>query len=199
MAKAYGIEEKVVATWWRGVVRQAWGGSPFKRAYEASTVQMVKNTNVRSMKRFPLVKRFTCVGCGVDYGASGVQLDHIEGRNQMKSLADAESFMKAILFSPPDNLNWLCADKSKMVNKKKYVYECGCHSTKSLIDINPEMSLPEAKAKKELARLKKYKEVEVALGGRGVVSSPSGSQKQLPKFKKDQEALLLELLIKEYK
>ena len=61
------------------------------------------------------------------------------------------------------------------------------------------MSLPEAKAKKELARLKKYKEVEVALRGRGVVSSPSGSQKQLPKFKKDQEALLLELLIKEYK
>lgn len=190
MAKVYNIPEKTVATWWRGAVRQLWSSSPFKRKYEEDTVDRVVNTNPRTKKRYPIVKRFTCSDCGVPYGTGDMQLDHISGENPMKTLADTEQFFKSIMLSKPDELQWMCADKKRIVNKKKYVYATGCHSVKTLRESNPDMSKDEAKARKEFTRIKKYDGVEKGLDDRSI--------KTLPKFKKDQEALLLELILKEY-
>lgn len=189
MAIMYNIPEKDIATWWRGAVRSMWGDSPFKRKYEEDTVERIPNTNPRTMKRYPVVKRFTCSDCGESFGTADSQLDHLEGRNQMKTLADAESFFKAILLTPPEGVQWLCADKKKVVSKKKYVYAVGCHSIKSLMEANPSMSREEAQAKKEFTRIKKYDGVDKGLQARGVV---------LPKLKKDQETLLLKLLMEEF-
>ena len=191
MAEAYGLTEKEVSTWFRGAVRKMWADSPFKRSYEASTVEMVKNTNLRSMKRYPFTKRFTCSYCNTPYGAVDSELDHKQGENPMKSLGDAESFLRSILLAKPDDLQWMCKDRSRTKNKKKYVYANGCHGKKSLIDKNEGMTWEEACARKEFTRIKKYDDIGIALQERGVVD--------LPKFKKDQEKLLLELLTKEYK
>ena len=190
MAEAYNIPEKQVATWWRSAVRQLWSSSPFKRQYEENTVKRITNTNPRTKKRYPIVKRFTCTDCGVDYGTGEMELDHISGENPMKDLSDTEQFFRSILLSKPEALQWMCGDKKKTVNKKKYVYAVGCHGLKTLMEMNPDMSKNEARAKKEFARLKKYDTVQKALKERGVAL--------LPKFIKDQEALLLKLLMKEY-
>jgi hypothetical protein len=191
MAEAYGLTEKEVLQWYRGAIRSMWGSSIFKRSYEASTVKMVKNDNARSMKRYPMVKRFTCTSCGLDYGTSGVELDHRTGENKLTSYDHVESFTKAILFSKPDQLQWLCGSQKKTVNKKKVVVVSGCHQLKSMAEKNPDLIEAEVRAKVEVARIKKYGDIVVALKDRDVVD--------LPKFKKDQEKLLLELLTKEYK
>lgn len=188
--KAYGITEKEMSSWFRGAIRKMWADSPMKRSYEASTVEMVKNTNPRSMKRYPFTKRFTCSSCNTPYGAVDSELDHKQGENPMKSLSDAESFLRSILLAKPDDLQWMCKDRSRTKNKKKYVYANGCHGKKSLIDKNEGMTWEEACAGKEFTRIKKYDDIGIALQERGVL--------ELPRFKKDQEKLLLVLLTEEY-
>lgn len=191
MAEAYGLTEREVLQWYRGAIRSMWGNSIFKRSLEASTVKMVKNDNPRSMKRYPMVKRFTCTSCGLDYGTSGVELDHRTGENKLTSYDHVESFTKTILFSKPDQLQWLCGSQKKTVNKKKVVVQSGCHILKSVGEKNPDLTEAEIRARVEVARIKKYGDIVVALKDRDVVD--------LPKFKKDQEKLLLELLTKGYK
>lgn len=190
MAKAYDLTEKEVLQWYRGAVRSMWGNSIFKRKLEADTVKMVKNTNARSMKRYPMVRRFTCESCGEDYGTSGVELDHKNGENKLTSYDHVENFTKAILFSKPNELQWLCGQQKKTVNKKKVVVASGCHILKGVAEKNPSLTEDQVWAKVEVARIKKYDDIGIALKGKGVVD--------LPKFKKDQEALLLELLTEEY-
>ena len=188
MSEAYGIPEKEVVSWWRTAVRQMFSNSIFYRKYIEDQSTLVKNENTRSMKRYPMVKRFTCVICGEQFGSGGIELDHIDGGNTNKSLADADSFMKAIMFVTPYDVQVLCKDKHKTVNKKKVFVSFGCHSIKTMQESHG-CSFEEARVRKEHKLCVTQKRVQTELEQSGVLVPPN--------TKVAQNALLLELMLKE--
>lgn len=189
MATEYGLTEKQVLNWWRSSVRQMWANSPFKRHMEETHQFEVVNDNPRSMKRYPVVKRMKCNKCNDIFSPSAMELDHIIGENKAESLSDAESFMRAILFTPKDNLQWLCADGKKTVNKKRVTSSIGCHSSKTQLESNPSLSEHEAWVIREVKRIVKYENLLDKCIELGVESS------NVPKTKKAREALVYKLLL----
>ena len=188
MSEAYCIPEKEVVSWWRTAVRQMFSNSIFYRKYIEDQSTLVVNENPRSKKRYPMVKRFTCAICGEQIGSGSLEVDHLDGGNTNKSLADADSFMKAIMFVTPDDIQVLCKDKHKVVNKKKVFVSFGCHSIKTLMQ-KQGCSFEEARVRKQHILIDKEKRVLEELRQRGVLVPP--------KTKVAQNALLLELMLKE--
>ena len=188
MSEAYGIPEKEVVSWWRTAVRQMFSNSIFYRKYIEDQSTLVKNENTRSMKRYPMVKRFTCAICGEQFGSGDIELDHLEGGNSNKSLADADSFIKAIMFVTPEDVQILCKNKHKVVNKRKTLVRFGCHSIKTMQESHG-CSFEEARVRKEHKRCVTQKSVLEELELRGVLDAP--------RTKVAQNALLLELMLKE--
>ena len=188
MSEAYNIPEKEVVSWWRSAVRQMFSKSDFYRKYVEDQATLIVNENPRNMKRYPMVKRFTCVICGKQVGSGDIEIDHIRGGHTNKSLSDAESFMKAIMFVTPDDIQVLCKDKHKTVNKKKVFVSFGCHSIKTMQESHG-CSFEEARVRKEHKLCVTQKRVLEELKQRGVLVPP--------KTKAAQNALLLELMLKE--
>ena len=189
MSEAYNIPEKEVVSWWRSAVRQMFSSSIFYRKYIGEQSTLVVNENPRSMKRYPMVKRFTCAICGEQFGSGGIELDHVEGGNTNKSFSDAESFLKAIMFVTPDDVQILCKNKHKVVNKRKTLVSFGCHSIKTMQESHG-CSFEEARVRKEHKLCVTQKRVLRDLKQRGVL---------VPKTKVAQNSLLLELMLKEIK
>lgn len=189
MSEAYNIPEKEVVSWWRSAVRQMFSSSVFYRKYIEDMSTLVKNENTRSMKRYPMVKRFTCAICGEQFGSGGVELDHLRGGNTNKSFSDADSFIKAIMFATPDDVQILCKDKHKVVNKKKTLVSFGCHSLKTYVDMYGG-TLEQARVVKEHKIIGKEKRFKDELEARGMV---------VPKTIKEQSATLLEAMLNEIK
>lgn len=188
MSEAYGIPEKEVISWWRTAVRQMFSNSIFYRKYVEDNSRLVVNENPRSMKRYPMVKRFTCAICGEQVGSGDIEIDHLDGGNTNKSFSDAESFIKAIMFVTPDDIQVLCKDKHKVANKKKTLVKFGCHSIKTLADKH-NCSFEEAKVRKKHILIGKDKRLQQELKVRGVLVPP--------KTQKAQNELLLTLMLKE--
>ena len=188
MSEAYDIPEKEVVSWWRSAVRQMFSNSVFYRKYVEGSSKLIVNENPRSMKRFPMVKRFTCAICGEEVGSGDIEIDHLDGGNTNKSFSDADSFIKAIMFVTPDDIQVLCKDKHKVVNKKKTLVKFGCHGIKSLQEKNG-CSFEEAKVRKQYLLFVKENAVDVQLEARGVEVPP--------KTKAAKNELLLTLMLKE--
>ena len=189
MSEAYGIPEKEVVSWWRTAVRQMFSNSIFYRKYIEDQSTLVKNENTRSMKRYPMVKRFTCAICGEPFGSGGIELDHVEGGNTNKSFSDAESFIKAIMFVTPYDVQILCKDRHKIVNKKKTLVSFGCHSIKSLQE-KQGCSFEEARVRKKHILIGKEKIFKSELEARGII---------VPKTIKEQSTVLLDAMLSEIK
>lgn len=187
MAEEYDLSEKQVLNWWRTAVRQMWMNSPFMDKMRKEATYKIVNENPRTKKRFPEVARIDCVKCKKQFSPSDMNLDHIEGDIKSESLADAENFLRKIVFTPRSNLQWLCDDLQKTRNKKKVTVSIGCHSLKTQIEKDPTLSEKEAWVIREFGRIKKYENVVDKLSELGV--------KSIPKLKKDQEALLRDLLM----
>ncbi len=188
MSEAYGIPEKEVVSWWRSAVRQMFSNSIFYRKYIEDQSTLVKNENTRSMKRYPMVKRFTCAICGEQIGSGSLEVDHLDGGNSNKSFSDVDSFIKSIMFVTPDDIQVLCKDKHKVVNKKKVFVSFGCHSIKTLMQ-KQGCSFEEARVRKKHIEIGKEKRILEELELRGVLDAP--------RTKVAQNALLLELMLKE--
>ena len=131
MAKEFGLTEKEVATNWRSAVRSAWGDSIFKKHIYNTRTYMVTNTNPRSMKRFPKVKKVKCEICKGEFSINLTELDHKKGENKMTDLSHANDFIKNIFFTSPDDLQILCKDTKRNVKGKYEVSRFGCHSVKT--------------------------------------------------------------------
>lgn len=189
MSEAYNIPEKEVVSWWRTAVRQMFSNSIFYRKYVEDQATLVVNDNARSMKRYPMVKRFTCAICGEQIGSGSIEIDHLEGGNTNKSLSDADSFIKAIMFVTPEEIQVLCKDKYKVVNKKKTLVKFGCHSYKTLAD-KVGCSFEEAKVRKKHILIGKDKRFKEELEARGMV---------VPKTIKEQSTVLLDAMLSEIK
>lgn len=188
MSETYDIPEKKVASWWRTAVRQMFSNSDFYRKYVEDQSTLVVNENPRSMKRYPMVKRFTCAICGEQVGSGNIEIDHKQGGHTNKSFSDAESFFKAIMFVTPDDIQVLCRDKHKIVNKKKVFVSFGCHSIKTMQELH-DCSFEEARVRKEHKLCVTQKRVLEELKQRGVLVPP--------KTIKAQNELLLTMMLKE--
>lgn len=131
MAKEFGIPEKEVATNWRNAVRSAWGDSIFKKHIYDTRSYLVTNTNPRSMKRYPKVRKVRCAICGDEFGKADTELDHIDSEVKMTEVSQANDFIRTIFFTSPDKLQIVCKDKKKKINKKNVLVSFGCHGIKT--------------------------------------------------------------------
>ena len=157
MAKEFGLTEKEVATNWRGAVRSAWGDSIFKKHIYDSRQYVVTNTNPRSMKKYPKVKKVVCAICNNEFSRADTELDHIVSETKMTELTHAEDFIKTVFFTSPNNLQIVCKDKKKTVNKKKVLVSHGCHSIKTYAE-RYNVSFEEARLSKEIIHICKSDE-----------------------------------------
>lgn len=188
MAKEFGLTEKEVATNWRNAVRSAWGDSIFKRDFYTKRAVKIKNTNTRSMKRFPTVTKYECAICKGMFSVRETELDHLDDENKMTDLSHANDFMKAIFFTSPDKLQILCKDKKKKVKGKNEIVRFGCHSVKTYSQ-RYGVTFNEALLSKQIINLCKddAKVIEKLLE-LGV------SKTDLPKYKKGRNELLDKLM-----
>lgn len=182
MSEEFEIDDKEVLKSVRTMIRSAWGDSVFKQEFLNRRMIYVKNDNPRSMKRFPVVKRYQCAICGNYFGGNDIELDHLESENTLKEYGDIESFFKAIVLTSPDKLQIVCKDK----RTKKGISYFGCHSIKTYSE-RYNCSFKEARIQKEFIEIKKQKKVLDKLIDLNV--------KSIPKLKKDQESLCLKLML----
>lgn len=169
MAEEFDIEDKDVLLSVRTMIRSMWGDSVFKQEFLNRASVMVKNTNTRSMKRFPLVRRYQCAICGEMFGATAIELDHIKDENTLTSYDHINDFIKSIVLTSPDNLQILCKDKK---TKKDGITHFGCHGIKTYAS-RYGLTFEQAKVKKDFINIcKKHDKVIDKLKELGVTSQP---------------------------
>lgn len=183
MAIEFEIPEKDVASNFRQAVRSMWSDGIFKKDfYEKNAIEVV-NTNPRSMKRFPKVKKYKCAICDNYFSAVDTELDHIVSENSMTALDHAEDFIKTIFFTSPKNLQILCKDKkSKAKDSKGYVTHFGCHGIKTYLE-RYNVTFEKAKSEKYIINICKFPVKTLDFLRENGIES-------IPKTKKDQHELV---------
>lgn len=149
MSQEFNIEDKEVLKSVRTMLREAWGSSIFKLEFLKRNSVLIPNTNTRSMKRFPYVRRYRCAICGEMFGATEIELDHIESENALASYEHINDFMTNIVLTSPDKLQVLCKDKK---SKKLGVTRFGCHNIKTFSE-RYNVDFDTARAEKEAKQL----------------------------------------------
>ena len=149
MAEEFEISDKEVLSSVRTMIRSCWGDSIFKTDFLKRNSVLIPNTNTRSMKRFPMVRRYKCAICGEMFGSTGVELDHVVSENTLTSYEHINDFFKTIVLTSPDKLQVLCKDKK---SKKFGVTRFGCHSIKTFSE-RYGVDFDTARAEKEAKQL----------------------------------------------
>ena len=149
MAEEFEISDKEVLSSVRTMIRSCWGDSIFKTEFLKRNSVLIPNTNTRSMKRFPMVRKYKCAICGEMFGSTEVELDHLVDENSLTSYDHINDFMINIVLTSPDKLQVLCKDKKA---KKDGVVRFGCHSVKTFSE-RYGVDLDTARAEKEAKQL----------------------------------------------
>lgn len=128
--------------WIRGGIRRhLWQHHPLKREVMADNMVMMKNTNTRSMKRFPMVKTYKCEICEGMFRSTQVECDHIDGHHKLTELGDIQTFINNIVLIKKEHLRVLCKP---------------CHVISSIADAR-NISFDEAVVEKEVIEFGKLK------------------------------------------
>ena len=149
MAEEFEISDKEVLSSVRTMIRSMWSDGVFKLEFLKRNSVLIPNTNTRSMKRFPMVRKYRCAICGEMFGSTEVELDHIESENTLTSYEHINDFMTNIVLTSPDKLQVLCKDKK---SKKLGVTRFGCHSVKTFSE-RYDVDFDTARAEKEAKQL----------------------------------------------
>ena len=149
MAEQFEISDKEVLSSVRTMIRSMWSDGVFKLEFLKRNSVLIPNTNTRSMKRFPMVRKYRCAICGEMFGSTEVELDHIESENTLTSYEHINDFMTNIVLTSPDKLQVLCKDKK---SKKLGVTRFGCHSVKTFSE-RYDVDFDTARAEKEAKQL----------------------------------------------
>ena len=128
MAEEFEISDKEVLSSVRTMIRSMWGDSVFKADFLKKKSILIENTNNRSKKRYPMVRKYRCAICGELFGSTEIELDHLVDENSLTSYEHINDFMTNIVLTSPDKLQILCKDKK---TKKDGVIRFGCHSLKT--------------------------------------------------------------------
>lgn len=98
-------------SWVRGGIRAGlWKKHPVKLEFLRQSTHLVKNTNPRSMKRFPMIKAFRCAICNGMFSATKIEVDHIAGNSSLKTMDDVRSFIESMILVTFDDLQIVCHD-----------------------------------------------------------------------------------------
>ena len=102
LPKVWSTEAKFMS-YLRGVIRKGWSRYPIKA--EFMKARRIRATNPATGKQ---CFGFNCAMCKKFTPQSNVEIDHLVGNNQFKSVEDATSYLKALLFIDFDDLQPLC-------------------------------------------------------------------------------------------
>ena len=184
MAEEFEISDKEVLSSVRTMIRSMWSESVFKLEFLKRNSVLIPNTNTRSMKRFPMVRRYKCAICGEMFGSTEVELDHIESENTLTSYEHINDFMTNIVLTSPDKLQVLCKDKK---SKKLGVTRFGCHNIKTFSE-RYNVDFDTARAEKEALQLIKQEKDKEYLQEHQlpVESTQSARRKAIVEFKLSQ-------------
>ena len=149
MAEEFEISDKEVLSSVRTMIRSMWSDGVFKLEFLKRNSVLIPNTNTRSMKRFPMVRRYKCAICGEMFGATEIELDHVVSENTLTSYEHINDFMTNIVLTSPDKLQVLCKDKK---SKKLGVTRFGCHNIKTFSE-RYGVDFDTARAEKEAKQL----------------------------------------------
>ncbi len=147
MAEEFEISDKEVLSSVRTMIRSMWSDGVFKLEFLKRNSVLIPNTNTRSMKRFPMVRKYKCAMCGEYFGSQEIELDHVISENPLTTYEHINDFFTNIILTSPDKLQVLCKDKK---TKKDGVIRFGCHSVKTFSErygVTVEEALAEKKAK----------------------------------------------------
>ena len=144
MAKEFQLEDKEVLNSVRTGIRSMWSNLIFKLDFLNKQSILIDNTNPRSKKRFPKVRKYKCAMCGEYFGSQEIELDHVVSENTLTDYEHINDFFTNIILTSPDKLQVLCKDKK---TKKDGVVRFGCHSIKTFSE-RYGVSLEEARADK---------------------------------------------------
>ena len=149
MAEEFDIPDKEVLASVRTMIRSMWNDGIFKTSFLKNNSVLIENTNTRSKKRFPMVRRYKCAICGEYFGGTEIELDHLVDENSLTSYDHINDFMTNIVLTSPDKLQVLCKDKK---TKKDGVVRFGCHQIKTYSS-RYGVDLDTARAEKEAKQL----------------------------------------------
>lgn len=136
-----------------GIRRGLWNKYPPKLEFLKSRVVLKENTNPRSMKRYPLVKRWQCEECKGWFDDKLIQVDHRRGHNSLRSVDEIGSYVEAIL---------------RECTFEDYAILCKhCHEIKSYSDAH-NISFEDAKLTKQIIQMEKDKTLKKFLDDHGV-------------------------------
>ena len=144
MAEEFDIPDKEVLASVRTMIRSMWSDGIFKTSFLKKNSVLIENTNNRSKKRYPMVRKYKCAICGEYFGGTEIELDHVVSENTLTDYEHINDFFTNIILTSPDKLQVLCKDKK---TKKDGVVRFGCHSIKTFSE-RYGVSLEEARADK---------------------------------------------------
>lgn len=122
-----------------GIRRYLWSKNPVKLEFEKESTIKIRNTNPKSLKKFPYVNGFQCAHCSGMFKSNEVQCDHKTGEHALRSLDDLQSFVEGIVLVKKEDLQMLCKP---------------CHNIKTYAE-REGMSLEDAKAHKQAIEMNK--------------------------------------------
>ena len=97
--------------WLRGVLRKGWSNYAIKTNYKNSKKYKVKNTNPRSMKRFPEINKIDCEICCKQFPFDkSVEVDHIGDEGSLRSIEDIEAYAKHLYYVDASWLRIACKE-----------------------------------------------------------------------------------------
>lgn len=97
--------------WLRGVLRKGWSNYAIKTNYKNSKKYKVKNTNPKSMKRFPEINKIDCEICGKQFPFDmSVEVDHIGDEGTLRSIEDIEAYAKHLYYVDDSWLRIACKE-----------------------------------------------------------------------------------------
>ena len=149
MAEEFDIPDKEVLASVRTMIRSMWSDGIFKTSFLKNNSVLIENTNNRSKKRYPMVRKYKCAICGEYFGGTEIELDHVVSENTLTDYEHINDFFTNIILTSPDKLQVLCKDKK---SKKLGVTRFGCHSIKTYSE-RYNVSFEEARAEKEAKQL----------------------------------------------
>ena len=149
ITQEFKIEDKEVIKSIRTMIRSMWSDSVFKLDFLNKQSILIDNTNPRSKKRFPKVRKYKCAMCGEYFGSTEIELDHVVSENALTDYEHINDFFTNIILTSPDKLQVLCKDKK---TKKDGVVRFGCHNIKTFSE-RYNVDFDTARAEKEAKQL----------------------------------------------
>lgn len=136
-----------------GIRNGLWKKHRVKLKFLEDNVQLVVNTNPRSMKRFPMVKKYECAACTQLFSTNDIEVDHKTGQHSLKSMEDLNKFTSAMIMVTEEDLQLLCKE---------------CHGIKTLAE-KQGISFEEASVEKKVIAICKAKKDKQFLEENGIV------------------------------